>query len=297
MTVMTADERAQWLAWRRDGIGGSDISMILGLSRWGSPWTVYCDKLGITEAQEPTDAMWWGTVLEDDIVAAFERDSGLSVVAQQERCQHPDHPWMRCTLDGRVVDAAFGGDLGIFEAKYTRDSVEDWAARGGVPIEYACQATWNMVVTGTTRCHMAVLHAAFGLELKVYDLHLDQSDADEVVQAAAQFWHAHVKRQIPPPADSHEVTQQAMAAVWRDPDGVIEADAEWERMVADAIAAKARRAAAEAEERQALNDLRAAIGDRSDVIRVDPESGKPKVIASWRQDKNGTRVLRTPGVK
>lgn len=297
MSLMTAEDRAEWLAWRSAGIGGSDVSAILGLSRWASPWTVFLDKIGEGEDREPTQAMWWGQVLEDDIEARFMLETGLSVYAQQERAVHPDHPWMRCTLDGRVRDDAFGVDLGIFEAKSTADSVDDWAMQGGVPIEYACQATWNMVVTQTTQCHMAVLHCAFGLELKVYELHLDQSDADEVIDAASQFWFKHVQRRVPPPADAHVETARAMAKVWPARGGVIEADEEWRRMVADACAAKARKAAAEQEERQALNNLRAAIGENTDVVVYDPDTGKPKAIATWRADKNGVRTLRTPGEK
>lgn len=291
---MTPDERADWLAWRRQGIGGSDVSAILGLSRFGSPWTVYLDKTGEVDSEE-TEAMWWGKHLEDVIAAKYEHDTGLTVLSRQERCERVGFEWMRCTLDGRVVDDAFGVELGIWEAKYTRDSVEDWG--GVVPIEYACQATWNMLVTGTTRCQMAVLHAAFGLKLEVYDLHLDATDADEVVSAASQFWFAHVQRRVPPPADSHEMTARAMATVWPEPEGLIEADAEWLRMIEHANDAKAKRAAAEAEERQALNELRAAIGEGSDVVLTDPDTGKRKTIASWRADKNGVRTLRTPGVK
>lgn len=292
---MNEQERAEWLAWRRQGIGGSDVSAILGLSRFGSPWTVYLDKTGQAEDREPTEAMWWGSNLEDVIAAKYELDTGYRVTSRQERCERPGFEWMRCTLDGRVVDEAFGGgELSIWEAKYTRDSVEDWG--GVVPIEYACQATWNMVVTGTTRCQMAVLHAAFGLKLEVYDLHLDETDADEVVGAASQFWFGHVLRNVPPPADGHELTARAMATVWPEPQGVIEADEEWIAMVQRAKDAKALREAAEREEREACNALRAAIADGSDVVVLDPDTGKRKTIASWRADKNGVRTLRTPGL-
>ena len=36
-------ERTDWLAWRRKGIGASDIAGILGISPWASPWSVWAD--------------------------------------------------------------------------------------------------------------------------------------------------------------------------------------------------------------------------------------------------------------
>ena len=42
-------DRADWLAVRRQGIGGSDVGAILGLDPWKGPLDVYVDKV----ADEP----------------------------------------------------------------------------------------------------------------------------------------------------------------------------------------------------------------------------------------------------
>lgn len=39
---MNAPDRSQWLADRRTGIGGSDISASLGINPWRSPLDLYC---------------------------------------------------------------------------------------------------------------------------------------------------------------------------------------------------------------------------------------------------------------
>ena len=36
----------EWLEQRRQGIGGSDAGAVIGVNKWRSPYTVYCDKLG-----------------------------------------------------------------------------------------------------------------------------------------------------------------------------------------------------------------------------------------------------------
>src|SRR5690606_39451930 len=50
-------DRAGWLKRRRDGLGGSDVAKVLGISGFGSPWSVYVEKIGAVEpdALEPTD--------------------------------------------------------------------------------------------------------------------------------------------------------------------------------------------------------------------------------------------------
>lgn len=45
---MTDDDRAEWLEWRRNGIGATDVAGILGVSPWASPWSVWADKCAPT---------------------------------------------------------------------------------------------------------------------------------------------------------------------------------------------------------------------------------------------------------
>ena len=48
-------DRAEWLAWRRSGIGASDVAGILGISPWASPFTVWADKLGLLPDEDLDD--------------------------------------------------------------------------------------------------------------------------------------------------------------------------------------------------------------------------------------------------
>ena len=49
--------RAEWLNWRRTGLGGSDIAAVLGLSKWRTPWDVWADKKGLLPEKEETNAI------------------------------------------------------------------------------------------------------------------------------------------------------------------------------------------------------------------------------------------------
>lgn len=54
MNAETQIDRADWLAARRTGIGGSDVAPILGLSKWRSPLDVYMVKRGKRAAKVAT---------------------------------------------------------------------------------------------------------------------------------------------------------------------------------------------------------------------------------------------------
>lgn len=56
----TESERTEWLAWRRQGIGASDIAAAFTRSYGKTPRSIVLDKLDLAEPQEPTAAMQAG---------------------------------------------------------------------------------------------------------------------------------------------------------------------------------------------------------------------------------------------
>ena len=52
--------REEWLAARKQGIGGSDAGAILSMNPYKSAFDVYADKLGLTEPKPDTEAMRQG---------------------------------------------------------------------------------------------------------------------------------------------------------------------------------------------------------------------------------------------
>jgi predicted phage-related endonuclease len=63
--VQTEDlSHAEWLQYRRLGIGGSDLAAICGISKWRTPVHVYLEKLGEAPEDQMSEAAEWGTRLE-----------------------------------------------------------------------------------------------------------------------------------------------------------------------------------------------------------------------------------------
>lgn len=93
---------------RATGIGGSDAAAILGLSGYGSPYTVAMEKtLGIKEARsdEEQERLEWGKTLEPLIASAFTRKTGMQIEAGNAWARLPGMPFIFANVDGLIADA------------------------------------------------------------------------------------------------------------------------------------------------------------------------------------------------
>mgnify|MGYP000096000951 CR=1 FL=1 len=93
---------------RATGIGGSDAAAILGLSGYGSPYTVAMEKVaGLKEARtdEEQERLDWGKALEPLIIAAFARKTGMHVQPGAAWVRHPEAPFIFANVDGLIAGA------------------------------------------------------------------------------------------------------------------------------------------------------------------------------------------------
>src|SRR5690625_3458322 len=102
--VSTSDmTRAEWLQARTKGIGGSDIAAIAGISRWDTPLSVYLDKIGEGKPKEESDAMYWGTVLEDVVAHEYaRRHPEYQIRRVNSILQHRDVPYFIANIDREI---------------------------------------------------------------------------------------------------------------------------------------------------------------------------------------------------
>lgn len=284
-------DRTEWLSWRRNGIGASDIAGILGASPWASPWSVWATKVGLApDDDDPTDSMTFGLDLEPVIASWFERrNSGFYVWARQHRAVHSAIPWALATLDGLVLEE--GGDIdsaiAVFESKY--DAGARWDE---VPWHYQLQVQWQMFVTGLDVAELAVMHLAFGRpRFEIYEISKDQLTIDQLLERAERFWLDHVVTGIPPLADGHPATTSALADAWTDPVHVPAVDLRSLTHVLDELRAlRAARRQVEADIERDENILKAALGCHTEGV-LDGQ-----LVVSWRQSK-GRLGLDTAAVR
>lgn len=291
--------RPEWLQYRRQGIGASDVASICGLSTFGSPTAVYYEKIGVAADSDESEAMRWGRLLEAPIAAEFTERTGLHVVVPQCLVFADDAPHRRATLDGlvtesRCVDGPFTGDatvlnlacgaaLGTIQIKTTRDGSWD-ADHGGIPDRVAIQCQYEMGVAGLAHCWLAVLHG--GQRLDIYELDFDPAVYQALCSIADRFWTEHVLAENPPPADSNPATTAALKGAFGDrADGTtVVLDEQTLYYAREWLPAKAALKDAEARVELIENRLRAALGEA--------ETGCDEVgpVVSWKAQSSGARI-------
>ena len=92
----------EWLAYRRRGIGGSDVAAILGISPFRTARDLYDDKLNIALAVDDAGnwvALEMGHLLEPLVAQIFTKKTGLEVFQIKKMFQHPQYPFMLADVD------------------------------------------------------------------------------------------------------------------------------------------------------------------------------------------------------
>lgn len=248
-------DRDDWLEKRKTTIGASDIAAIVGLSPWGTPFTVWAEKIGGAE-REPTEQMEWGSKLEGLILDEFEERKGLHVFHRQTLWRHRDYEWATATTDGLVFESAYIDDndhaIAVVEAK-SEGMFGKWDE---VPDHYQIQVQWQMAVTGLPNAFFAVLH---GRRFETYEVEADPGVQNMLIERGHEFRVAHMLGEAPPPdVDAHAYTSKVIGDLWKVEEGAtteVDADvvAAW-----DAIP----------ELEAAKKELQAEIDKRKNAMRV-----------------------------
>lgn len=268
------DAHSAWLAERRTGIGGSDVSAILGLSTWRTPYDVFRDKRGELIEQVDNDAMRWGRNLEPVVRQEYADQTGREVLLPTGILRSERHPFMIANLDGYTVDNR------VVEIKTAR-SEKDWGKPGSdqIPQAYLFQVQHYMAVTGFDVADVAVLIA--GSDFRIYTVEADRELHEMLVEAEAAFWRRVLDDDPPEPislADAVSRWGRSSAS------GSIVADQDVE-----AAAVALAQATSEIKRMESIaDDLKAkimiAMGDADTLV---DSSGK--VIATWKLPKSTQR--------
>lgn len=200
--------KQEWLLARKNGIGGSDASAILGLNPYKSMLEVYMDKTSpiITKEElEQTESQYWGTVMEDIVAQEFAKRTGYKVRRNNFILQHPDHPFMIADLDRKIVGANAG-----LECKTANEYMkEEWEE--GVPEYYVAQVQHYMAVTGYEVFYVAVLLG--GNKFKNYYIERDEEYIVELIKKEEEFWHCVETDTLPEP-DGSKATEEYLARIY-----------------------------------------------------------------------------------
>ncbi|MDH6610241.1 putative phage-type endonuclease [Streptomyces sp. SAI-208] len=207
----------EWHAARANGIGGSEIAAVLGLSPHESRFSLWHRKQGNLGPMQETPEMYWGKKHEPTICAEFTERHPELLVLPSGTYQADDAPWWIANPD-RLGFTADGG-LEVIEAKTAYDDFE-WGDEGTdqIPLHYKAQVRWYCRALGAQCARIAVL---FGLsDYREYVVEADDEDAHTMYVAGQEFMDSLASGLIPD-IDGHVATFQAIKAL---PEGMEDVD-------------------------------------------------------------------------
>ena len=201
--------REEWLENRKKGIGGSEISAVIGCNPYLDNVTLWEIKTGRRQTEDISDKPYvqYGTQAEEHLRALFALDFPQYKIGYEENNSftNDQYPFAQASLDGWLLDE--NGRAGILEIKTTEilRSMQKEKWRDRIPMNYYCQICFYMAVL---EAEFAILKAQlktnFGGEiyLQTKHYHIERNevkeDIDYLMQKGAEFWE-YVKSDTRPP--------------------------------------------------------------------------------------------------
>jgi len=189
-----------WLGYRRQGIGGSDVAAIMGVSPFATLRDLYNDKCGSPDVIQTEDnwvAKEVGHRLEDLVAKIFSYKTGYKVFAVRKLFRHPFHSFMQANVDFFVELP--DGSIAILECKTTNyNSKEKWND-GAVPVNYEWQCRHYMAVMNLSCAYIACLYGNNENEFVYRRIDRDEVIEADMIEMEAHFWNEHILKRIEPP--------------------------------------------------------------------------------------------------
>lgn len=204
-TVSTKEmSRFDWLQERQKGIGGSDAAVVLGLSKWKTPFELFLEKSDSVIPHEiQSDAAYFGSQLEDLVAKEFEKRSGKKVRRRNEILRHPEHEFILGNVDRMIV-----GEKAILECKTTSAyNLKEWE-NDEIPETYIVQVQHYLGVLGPEykKAYFAVLIG--GNKFVWKEINRDEELIQLIFQKEIEFWNHHVLANIPPALDGSSAAEE-----------------------------------------------------------------------------------------
>ena len=189
--MFTAEERRKY-------IGGSDIAVIMNMSRWKTPLKLWLEKTGEVEPDDlsAVEAVQLGTELEEFVAQKFSQVTGKQVRKQPKMYVHKDYPFMVAHVDRLIT-----GSDELLECKTCSAFKKDEWEADRIPQEYILQVMWYLGITGRKKGYIACLIGGQSFVQK--EIEFDQQLFDVMVEKAKEFWDK-VQNNEPPEIQAND---------------------------------------------------------------------------------------------
>lgn len=200
----------QWLDYRMNGIGGSEISAILGLNPYFSSHKLFYMKLGEVDYDPENLHMFWGKEHEDKIAEIWEyhdpSNPTFEALMQNRRdnrvmrkCRrvnayiiNPDYPHLFASVD-RIINKGDNEKEGVLECK----TISAFAAKvwdSGIPPMYIAQLQTYLLVCDLEYGELVSLKD--GKYFEVLPFERNEKFIELIKESSLEFWDRVTRARI-----------------------------------------------------------------------------------------------------
>lgn len=174
----------EWLQWRKEGVGSSDAAVIMNASPWKTRLELWQEKTAAKDYRERpvTPQMLRGQELEP---AAREiAESEFNCTFEPTCLVHPDHPWLRASLDGLHR----GRQNIAIEIKCPGKADHDLALSGEIPNKYKWQLRHIMLCAQLSD----IFYVSYmsDKDFKIIRFERDEHNVAKLFTEEFKFWNA-----------------------------------------------------------------------------------------------------------
>lgn len=266
----------EWLEYRKNGIGSSEVPTILGVNEYETPYQLWRRKTGLDGAKEETFAMRAGHYLEPAVAQFFADETGAKIIkssAVDFIVQDIEKPYMQVSPDRY---AKLNGEKIIVECKTTQKDIDEQS----IPPYWYVQLQYQLGVNRMQKGALAWLIAgrAFGYKIIDFDLELFKV----IENAVTDFWLRNIQGGAEPIAvSSADIVLKGVVT-----DTQIQATQEESEAIYKLKEIKAEIAKLEDEKNKLEEQIKIYMNENTALVEDDA------VLATWRATKTGNRILR-----
>lgn len=182
---------------RKLGLGATDCAVVMGLSRYKTPYELWLEKTGRKEEETilTDDRLHLRHAHEETIAREYARRKNVKLRRVNQTIHHKKYPFMLCNLDRVII-----GEKKIVECKSASGFMRShWGESGSdvAPIEYLLQVQHQMACAEYDDSDIAALIDID--DYRIFSTPRNQKVIANIESASDRFWHENVLADVAPP--------------------------------------------------------------------------------------------------
>lgn len=205
MTITPITNEDQWHEIRAKHIGASESAVLFGASPFTTLSELYFTKRGLLSGKFSSPLMEFGKVMEPIIAHMAAAENGWTVQQCKEYHEHPEYPWLGCSLDYYIIESEHGESMA--QVKNVQNFAPGWY-QNRAPDHVEFQVQHELLVANAARIkagrkpfanhHIVSLHAGNPEDIRVMVRGPNEKAHAEIIKRSTKFWNDIEKGNEPP---------------------------------------------------------------------------------------------------